>query len=370
MFWTVNLKGGPRRVEHAAVTLDDRIYFFGGYCEAEVNFISPIVVQILNTKTYQWTPVLPSNPKTEDNCRTPDLLRGHSAVVFGDKVFIWGGRNLERDTNELLRFDTVEMQWSRPTVSGRVPEPRFGHTACVIDNCMYIFGGQSQIPAMYLDEVFCLDLLKLNWKLLHTHGYPPPSLSFSTAVPVGKRMYIYGGEDVCSAETYFTDVMYLDTSSRRWHKLVAHGTIPRARGKHSVFMYNNYLCVFGGYNSQSGEHFNDLHRFNLDKAEWEAVNPLGQVPKPRHRHSSLRVGEKVFVFGGTSCYPFSSTPTGAAAMVLYHHNDLHVLDLSPSLRTLCLRVVLQCKLDASALPENLQKELSLISPNKVFVVHV
>ena len=33
MLWSVHLEGGPRRVNHAAAAVGDRIYSFGGYCK-------------------------------------------------------------------------------------------------------------------------------------------------------------------------------------------------------------------------------------------------------------------------------------------------------------------------------------------------
>jgi len=51
--WTVNLDGGPRRVNHAAVLIGCHIYSFGRYCTGE-NFeiVRPIDVHILNTGLY------------------------------------------------------------------------------------------------------------------------------------------------------------------------------------------------------------------------------------------------------------------------------------------------------------------------------
>lgn len=48
--WTVHLEGGPRRVNHAAVSIGDYIFSFGGYCTGE-NFevVRPIDVHVLNT---------------------------------------------------------------------------------------------------------------------------------------------------------------------------------------------------------------------------------------------------------------------------------------------------------------------------------
>ena len=48
--WTVELEGGPKRVNHAAVAIGDRIYSFGGYCTG-VNYetTTPMDVHVLDT---------------------------------------------------------------------------------------------------------------------------------------------------------------------------------------------------------------------------------------------------------------------------------------------------------------------------------
>jgi len=33
--WTCHLEGGPKRVNHAAVVVSEKIYSFGGYCTGE-----------------------------------------------------------------------------------------------------------------------------------------------------------------------------------------------------------------------------------------------------------------------------------------------------------------------------------------------
>jgi len=48
--WTVHLEGGPRRVNHAAVAVGDKIYTFGGYCTGEdYQTTRPMDVHVLNT---------------------------------------------------------------------------------------------------------------------------------------------------------------------------------------------------------------------------------------------------------------------------------------------------------------------------------
>ena len=54
MEWTVHIEGGPRRVNHAAACVGDRIFSFGGYCTGD-NYkdAMPIDVFVLDTRTYR-----------------------------------------------------------------------------------------------------------------------------------------------------------------------------------------------------------------------------------------------------------------------------------------------------------------------------
>ena len=49
MFWTSQIDGGPKRVNHASVVVKDYIYCFGGFCNGE-NYKRrrPMDVHILN----------------------------------------------------------------------------------------------------------------------------------------------------------------------------------------------------------------------------------------------------------------------------------------------------------------------------------
>ena len=56
--WTVHLEGGPRRVNHAAVPIDDKIFSFGGYCTGEdYETRLPMDIHVLDTSK-QGCPLL------------------------------------------------------------------------------------------------------------------------------------------------------------------------------------------------------------------------------------------------------------------------------------------------------------------------
>lgn len=81
--WTARIEGGPLRVNHAAVSIRDKIYSFGGYCSTnDYQNFGPIPVYVLNTFTMRWTQL--------DYCKPGDYVPcqryGHTAVAYGEKV--------------------------------------------------------------------------------------------------------------------------------------------------------------------------------------------------------------------------------------------------------------------------------------------
>lgn len=60
------------------------------------------------------------------------------------------------------------MAWSPVQATGFVPEARDGHTACVIDDCMYIFGGYEEDQASFSEGVYKLDLKTFVWSFVQT----------------------------------------------------------------------------------------------------------------------------------------------------------------------------------------------------------
>lgn len=82
MRWTVHIEGGPRRVNHAAVCIGDKIYSFGGYCSTEeYRDWAAIPVYVLDTTVLRWKPV-----PYKDSINKPFQRYGHTTVAYGHKV--------------------------------------------------------------------------------------------------------------------------------------------------------------------------------------------------------------------------------------------------------------------------------------------
>lgn len=168
MHWVTCLEGGPRRVNHAAAAVGKLIYSFGGYCTGEDSKeFRPMDVHILCTEILRWVYLpLPE----EYSSIVPFKRYGHTAVAYGTKIYIWGGRNDELACNVLYCFDTITNSWSIPEVSGSIPSARDGHSACLNGHHMYIFGGFEEDEDSFSQEVYMLDLEQMCWFYVLTLG--------------------------------------------------------------------------------------------------------------------------------------------------------------------------------------------------------
>ncbi|KAM8822014.1 host cell factor 2 [Eudromia elegans] len=167
----------------------------------------------------------------------PSPRESHTAIVYcrkdvgSPKMYIFGGMCGSR-LNDLWELDIETMTWSRPETKGTVPLPRSLHTANVIGNKMYVFGGW--VPQSAGGEISSHDG---EWKCTGSFSYlnldttewiglisdcqedksnllPGPRAGHC-AVAVGTRLYIWSGRDgyrkAWNNQVCCKDLWYLDT---------------------------------------------------------------------------------------------------------------------------------------------------------------
>ncbi|XP_063176880.1 host cell factor 2 isoform X3 [Chroicocephalus ridibundus] len=167
----------------------------------------------------------------------PSPRESHTAIVYcrkdlgSPKMYIFGGMCGCR-LNDLWELDIETMTWSRPETKGTIPLPRSLHTANVIGNKMYVFGGW--VPQSAGGEISAHDG---EWKCTGSFSYlnldttewiglisdcqedksnllPGPRAGHC-AVAVGTRLYIWSGRDgyrkAWNNQVCCKDLWYLDT---------------------------------------------------------------------------------------------------------------------------------------------------------------
>lgn len=217
------------------------MYIFGGFEEQANRFSCD--VHCLNLETMTWSYVSPSNKKS---------LEMRQKINF---FFL-----------SCFQLSTTEQP----------PSYRDFHTATVLDNKMYIFGGRGDrhSPFHTQEEIYCDQLVYL----------------VSESVTIAESILVYQHFQLSSLQ---------DLKTRKWTKPNATGKVPLGRRSHSAFVYNKQLYVFGGYNSIMEKHFNDLYCYNPASNRWNVVTARGVPPRPRRRQVCLVIDKRMYLFGGT-----------------------------------------------------------------------
>ena len=129
-YWTLHLDGAPahNHNHNTAVTFGHEVYSFGNGGSNR----KPIDVNVFNTVSLCWRRLTPETTGSgELHHDVPSRREGHTAVLIQDTVYVWGGETDSGYCNVVYGFDVDTHRWFKPHVSGTVPKARYYHTACV-----------------------------------------------------------------------------------------------------------------------------------------------------------------------------------------------------------------------------------------------
>eukprot|EP00698_Gefionella_okellyi_P011574 TRINITY_DN3053_c0_g1_i1.p1 TRINITY_DN3053_c0_g1~~TRINITY_DN3053_c0_g1_i1.p1 ORF type:complete len:474 (-),score=80.48 TRINITY_DN3053_c0_g1_i1:16-1437(-) len=177
---------------------------------------------------------------------------------------------------------------------------------------LLVWGGRGQ-KQLCDPEPFALDWQKREWIPIRAFGTPPTPRFQHIAVAFGNKLYIFGGHDgkgSCYHDMHLLEIDFLNQRAT-WQLVRQSGAIPRLSGASSSVVIGNRMVVIGGSNAK--DFSNDVFMFDPATTFWTQLSPTGTLPRPRAAHTSCVVNGRIFVFGGSN---------GSLRL-----NDLHVLDL-------------------------------------------
>ncbi|XP_027205977.2 host cell factor [Dermatophagoides pteronyssinus] len=239
-----NVEPPRARLGHSFTIVGNKIFLFGGLANDSDNpkqnmpkYLNDLYVLELKNSVYQW-----DMPNCSGEPPTP--RESHTAVTFtprngpGPKLLIYGGMSGFR-LGDICILDIPSMTWSKVDPSGSIPFPRSLHTATVIDQKMYIFGGwvpvscntDSTLSAEKLGQhhqekewkctntFACLNLDTMHWEFnspeISDDINVPRARAGHSAVAIGSRLFIWSGRDgyrkAWNNQVCCRDLWYLET---------------------------------------------------------------------------------------------------------------------------------------------------------------
>ncbi|KAG7030231.1 Acyl-CoA-binding domain-containing protein 4 [Cucurbita argyrosperma subsp. argyrosperma] len=231
----------------------------------------------------------------------PKARYEHGAAIIQDKMYIFGGNHNGRYLNDLHVLDLRSWAWTKPEAKTQSPEsppekltPCAGHSLISWENKLLSVAGHTKDPSEAI-QVRVFDVQTSTWSTLKTYGKPPVSRGGQSVTLVGTSLVIFGGQD--AKRTLLNDLHILDLETLTWDEIDAVGAPPSPRSDHAAAVHaERYLLIFGG-----GSHatcFNDLHVLDLQAMEWSRPTQQGDIPTPRAGHAGVTVGENWFIVGG------------------------------------------------------------------------
>ena len=167
----------------------------------------------------------------------------HTASMVGDKMMVFGGFGGSKWFDELWVFDTHLIEWSRPEVRAAgqgSPAARYAHSAVSFRGLLFIFGGYGGNDE-WLDDLWVLDTQAIRvrdqkkaamaWFRPQTTGFSPTPRAAHTASVVGQKLFIFGGNN---GSVRLQDLYSLDTQTMAWKKEVCSGSVPAPRAGHTM----------------------------------------------------------------------------------------------------------------------------------------
>ena len=125
----------------------------------------------------------------------PVQRSGHVAVVYQGCMYVFGGWiGGSQHGNDLHEFNFQERVWSKIECSPAPPMcGRAGHSAVIMGNSMFVFGGFDGNIRLNDLHAFCYETR--TWSEIRAGGHAPSPRAYHSAVTYEGSMYIFGGFD-------------------------------------------------------------------------------------------------------------------------------------------------------------------------------
>ncbi|XP_053576039.1 rab9 effector protein with kelch motifs [Bombina bombina] len=237
----------------------------------------------LNTESHKWAPV-----DTLSDRSSPESRTGHTAVFdpSSHRIYVFGGSKNRKWFNDVHILDTETWRWRNIEARGKVP-PLSYHSCSLFLGELFVFGGvfprPHPIPDGCSDSLYIFDPQHEIWYQPIILGQRPRARSGHSACLLHNKLYIFGGWDtpVC-----FNDLYVLDLGLMEFSAVEVKGTSPIPRCWHTAAPISDFsFLIHGGYDGNKA--LSDTYIFNIGTKTWTSLIHSSLPCSPRAGHSML-----------------------------------------------------------------------------------
>jgi len=182
------------RQGHSSVLHESELLVFGGWIGGYAMLND---LWAFNLDTYWWRKI-----EISSGIHDPPPFYANKMFVSRNSLVVFGGHNGSRHLNDLYLFDLETKKWEKVEQKGQLPSARGLYGAALFGTKLFVTCGNNSELGKFSD-LYSLNLDNWNWSKLSLHG-ELPSPRFSPAVEVkGSHMFLFGGRNNLE---YFNDL--------------------------------------------------------------------------------------------------------------------------------------------------------------------
>ena len=262
------------RYAHTAVWLNGLVYVGGGF--------ETIIKESYIINCYD-----PVNNSWSSHINTPYC---HFAMTtLNNKLLIAGGQEGYKKTNQILTMDAGQLKNYTKMITARSHATATGHQGMLI-----ITGGKDDKDKR-LSSTELFDSSNGQWYV--SDDLPQPH-SWLQSVIVDNILYLLGGnnKDGASPAVFTAPLDTLSIHQLKWNTLQDTPWLVSA----PVSVYGTHLLIVGGYKKIGHKytHTSDVYKLNKISHRWEAI---GHIPSARSSSAAVSTSDnrsRVIVIGG------------------------------------------------------------------------
>lgn len=288
------------RSGHSMVLIGGKVYLFGGEGNSGVTAGQMAANGVLLNDLW-YLEGSSEWKKVTPNNTPPKARKNYAAVAYGEKMHIFFGQGDQGPLGDIWAYDTGLNIWQEVQTQGAErPSPLSGHSVVVAGGTAYLFGGQDQYGNVFGD-LWSLDLTTHTWN--HLQGYNLPSKGHR-AVTDGAKMYVYGGDN---GQLVYDHLLSYDYAAKQWQKISPQSSIPPGRTCPIATLDANKILISGGRGQT--EELGDTWEYDIVSNQWvrKADGPVQSrsaavvLPTGSSEYmisTSLQTGSYILLFGG------------------------------------------------------------------------
>eukprot|EP00854_Cymbomonas_tetramitiformis_P005424 gene5424-6576_t len=296
--------------------VNQRAYLFGGcgFKDGKAQAFNDVFTLDFSTDVFKWEAVSIEGEKPGPRARhTATLVRlivSQLLQISKNKVLVFGGLDRRKRFGDIWVFDTSTKKWEQPAVDGAPPTPRAHHSATLVGDKVFFFGGysghgktSSDFYALELDGYLDPESEKpLTWTMPTLKGKGPGPRFDHSSTLYPNRYVIFGGQDNCEM---FGDIHYLDLEKMAWDE--EGGASPMtysfevcSQFAEAIESVPNYkvACIFGRKDLM--EYSNYMEVMDCGSMTWSNPHSIGEPPEARE-DTAIAYDNKqcrLIIFGG------------------------------------------------------------------------